>query len=360
VRASWPFSLHQIRANTSHCSSEGKEALAAAFLWCTDDKHPVNKPEFARRVGFNDITIWKIYSGKYVDPTSGRQYDVPQKLVDNIRSFLELEKERFLGGKTEFVKTPTSKRIWHGCDIARESRSPVFVWGPSQIGKTMALEHYAHSNNHGRTVYVRMTAASGLGGMVRRIAQKVGVSPNSNTANLREYIHNALTEDMVLILDEVHLLVYTYRVASYFACAEVIREIYDEARCGMVLCGTRLLENSMKAKELEQIFRRGVHRISLPDAPSTADLTAILMASGLEFPDRQQTVDARIGKKTVSEKPYEVLRQLAKHEGLKAITERLRYAKKLANRADQALTWEHVIEAHLMIAAESTSKDGWE
>lgn len=360
VRASWPFSMHQIRTNISHCSPEGRDALVAAFLWCTDAAHPVSKPEFARRVGFNDITVWKIYAGKYIDPGSGRQYDVPPKLVEQIRHFLDLERERFLGGKAEFVRTPTAKRIWHGCDIARESRTPVFIWGPSQIGKTTALEHYAHANNHGRTVYCRIKAASGLGGMVRRIAEHVGVSPKSNTANLTDYIKGALTEDMVLILDEVHLLMYTYRRASFFACMEVIREMYDEAHCGLVLCGTRLLQDSMKDREMEQLLKRGVHRISLPPAPTKADVSSILAASGLEFPDRAMETPVQIGRQSITEKPYDIVRQLAKHDGLKAITERVRYAKKMAARAGAPLAWTHFVEAHLTIAGESIDRDGWD
>lgn len=356
VRASWPFSLHQIRINIAHCAPEGREALVSAFLWCTDPKHPIRRDEFSRRVGYSDNTIYRIFSGRYVHAETKRQLDVPDDLVKAIHNFLDLERERFLGGKTEFVKTPTAIRIWHGCNIARESRSPVFIWGVPQIGKTTALERYAQDNNHGRTVYVRMKAASGLGGMVRRIAENVGVSPKSNTANLTDYIKGALTQDMVLILDEVHLLAYTYRKASFFGCMEVIREIFDETHCGLVLCGTQLLQDELTARELEQLLKRGVHRIALPAAPTRGDVSAILEAAGLEFPDR----GSKVTVKGATEEPYQVIRQLAKKEGLKAITERLRYGRKLASKGKATLEWKHVIEAHLTIAAESNPADGWE
>lgn len=356
VRASWPFSLHQIRSNISHCSPEGKEALVSAFLWCTDSKHPIAKSEFARRVQYSENTIYRLLSGKYVDSETKRQLDVPDGLIKGINSFLELERERFIGGRSEFVLTPTAKRIWHGCDVARESRSPVFIWGPSQLGKTTALERYAHQNNHGRTSYCRIKAASGLGGLVRRVAERVGVSPNSNTSQLIDYIKGALTEDMVLILDEVHLLAYTYRKASFFACMEVIREFHDETHCGLVLCGTNLLEGELKAREMEQLLKRGVHRISLPGAPTVGDVTAILEKLELPFPERGALVTVN----KVTEEPYALLRQLAKTSGFKAITERLRYAKKLASKAKARISWQYFIEAHLLIAAESSDKDGWQ
>ena len=354
-RASWRFSLHQIRVAISHCSPEGRETLVSAFLWCTDAKHLVRIEDFAKRVGYSQNTIYKLMTGKYIHATSGERLDVPSDLVKSIHAFLELERERFMGGKTEFVKTPTAGRIWHGCNIARESRSPVFIWGVPQIGKTTALERYAQDNNHGRTVYVRMKAASGLGGMVRRIAENVGVSPKSNTANLTDYIKGALTQDMVLILDEVHLLAYTYRKASFFGCMEVIREIFDETHCGLVLCGTILLKDELTARELEQLLKRGVHRIALPDAPTRADVAAILEEAGLEFPDKGVSVTV----KGATEHPYAVIRQLAKKEGLKAITERLRYGRKLASKGKAQLAWVHVMEAHLTIAAESNTADGW-
>jgi DNA transposition AAA+ family ATPase len=357
VRASWPFSLHTLRSNLSHCAAEGREAVIGAFLWCTDHKHPVHREEFARRVGYAPNTVYKVCAGKYRAP-DGSQLDVPADLVRSIKQFLAIEQERFVGDKNEFVMTPTAKRIWTACDLARESQTPVFIYGRSHIGKTWAFEAYARENNHGRTAYCRMKAAAGLGGMVRRMATSVGVSPDSNTASLTDRIKRACTPDMLLILDELHLLAYTYRRASFFACLEVIREIYDEVRCGMILCGTKLLSAEMQkgaGGELEQLMRRGVHRCALPEMPTKGDLTAILKRSGLEFPARQEAVNVQ----GVEDKPYDILRQLSKEAGLLAVTERLRYGRKLAARRKETLSWEHFVEAHLTIAAQATADTSW-
>lgn len=352
VRASWPFSHHTIRSNIAHCSPDGREALIAAFLWCVDPKHPVRREEFARHVGYSENTIYKIYAGKYVDAETRKQLDVPDKLIKSIKDFLELERERFLGGKNEFVMTQTAKKIFLACDLARESQSPIFLWGRSHVGKTWALEQYTQDNNHGKTVYIRMKAASGLGGMVRRIAERLGISPNANTADLIDRIKRAITPNMLIILDEVHLLIYTYRIASFFACMEVIREIYDETGCGMVICGTKLLlaKVSQGAQgEMEQLLRRGVHRFALPEMPTKQDLGAIFEHHGLDFPERGFTVTVQ----SVKDKPYDVIRYLAKEHGLKAITERIRYGKKIARRAGEDFAWEHFIRAHITISTES-------
>ena len=76
-----------------------------------------------------------------------------------------------------------------------------------------------------------MKAASGLGGMVRRISGQLGNADKGNVNDLIERIKHAVSPDMLLIFDELHLLMYTYRLGSFFACLEVLREIHDESGC---------------------------------------------------------------------------------------------------------------------------------
>ena len=260
VRASWNFSLDNIRSAIARYSPEAKEALVSAFLWCIDPAHPLAKPDFASRVGTSDNTVYKIYTGKYRHPETGDQLQPSADLIKAIHDFLALEKKRFEAGETHLVVTPTLKKIVTTCDLARESQTICFLIGPSHIGKTWALErHYTPQNNHGRTIYTRMKAASGLGGMVRALADSVGISDKGNTSAMIERIKNAVTKDMLWILDEVHLLAHTYRKGSFHNCMEVLREIHDERKIGMVLSFTILDE--MKAasqKELQQLWRRGV------------------------------------------------------------------------------------------------------
>jgi hypothetical protein len=215
----------------------------------------------------------------------------------------------------------------------------------------------------------RMKAASGLGGMVRRINESVGNSAKCNTDAGIERIKKALTPNTLLILDEVHLLAYTYRKESFFACVEVIREIIDETHCGCVLNATDLLLSKLNEGshgEIEQILRRGVHRLRLPSMPTIADLAAIFEHNKLEFPDANlevtiETKDARTGKKMqIHERPRAVIRQLAKTSGLKAITERLRYGRKLASKAGEDVSWNHVMDAHLRIAKQAETTPEWE
>ena len=60
------------------------------------------------------------------------------------------------------------------------------------------------------------------------------------------------------------------------------------------------------------------------------------------------------------EKPYDALRQLARNEGFKAITERLRYGQKFANKERVQINWEHVMRAHVTISLNATQpEDDW-
>jgi DNA transposition AAA+ family ATPase len=347
VRASWPFSLHTIRANMMHCSPDRREAMIAAFLWCIDDAHPVHKGEFASRIGYAENTVYKVYSGIYKS-AAGETLDIPEKMAQDASNFVELERERYTGAAPGgFVMTPTARKIWTACDLARESQTPVVLTGRSHTGKTEALRRYASENNHGRTIYVRMKAACGLGGMVKRIGSRCGVSDKANTAALIDRIKNAVTPDMVLILDEMHQLQYTYRVQSFFACIEVIREIYDEVHCGMVLCGTELLLekiNQGARGEMEQILRRGVHRVHV--GITRGDIAAIVSATGMTMPKASDSVTLH----GIQEKPYALLQQLAKDHGLLAVSERLRYGAKIATRRGEPISWDTFVEAHLTIS----------
>jgi DNA transposition AAA+ family ATPase len=355
IRASWNMSRDDIVANIDRYPAEAKHALLSAFAWCIDPRHPMAKPDFARRVGASDNLVYKLYSGKYRD-TDGNQLCPSPELIKAIYQFLELEKERYEAGENQFVTTPTARKISTSCELARESNSVVIMWGPSHIGKTWAMVHHTAQNNHGRTIYARMRAASGRGGMVRRLADCIGISDKSNTDALVARIKNAVTQDMLLILDECHLLFNTYQRNSADACFETLREIHDETKCGMVLAFTILDElRARSARELQQLWRRGVHKVPLPLMPTKDDLKAILSHNGIAFPDAKDEVE--IGG--VTERPYEVLRQLAKLEGLKAITERLRYGRKLANRSHEDLAWSHVIEAHLRIAKQAQQVGEW-
>lgn len=365
IRSSWRFSADNARQHLAHVSPEAKELLLWAFNWCIDPTHPIAFADFCDRIGYNTNTLYKIYSGKYLHPTTKKPMDAPPKLVSALRQFKRLEVTRSKLGRKKFVPTPTASRIFQACDLARESQTPVFVEGASHIGKTEAFKQYCLENNHGKTRLIELEAVSGLHGLVKAVAVVLGISPNGNAADLTERIKRAITPDMVLIFDEVHLLANTYRRGSFFACMEWIRRLYDFCQFGLVLSFTALgfaAAEKERKRELEQIFRRGVHRINLGDRPLKGDVKAVIEAWGLEMPAPADVEEIAIGRgKVLTEEPYKLLDQLAREQGLKAIIERLRYAAKFAADDESDLSWQHVCKAHLVILKNAQSPTtGWE
>jgi DNA transposition AAA+ family ATPase len=362
VRGTWNISLDDLQRNLSHNSQDAIDVFIACFRWCISDEHPLSVAELAERVQADHTLIRRLFQGKYLHPQTGARLPISEKLLKAMREFLRLEGERMSARRVGFLMTPTARSIFNYCDLARESQTPVFIIGPSHIGKTWALREYTEQNNHGRTIYVRLKAASGLGGMIKAIGAALGISDKANTADMIARIKRGLKSNMLLVLDEVHQLVYTYRKESFFACLEVLREIYDETGAGVVICATDLLFKRVADNrgELEQFFRRGVHKKILPAQPQRGDVAMIAEASGLEMPDRDDRVTVTVNGTAITERPYEMLRQIGKEEGLKAISERLRYGQKLANKARAKLTWEHVVRAHFIIKQAAQPQNDWE
>ena len=357
VRASWPYSTDNIRATTSHFAPEETELLIKLFLWCTDPQHPMRQEDAAQRLGFSTAMLYQLFTGRYRNPDKTLKRP-SEEFLKAVHEFLKLESERCTMGKNDFVMTPTAKRICTAFDLARESQTIVFLWGPSQIGKTWAAEKfYTPNNNHGRTIYCRMNAATGVIGLLRTMARAIGIAETSNGGDLIRRIKNATSPNTLWILDELHLLANTYRKGSFFAAMEIIREIHDESHCGMAWLFTILDDvKAASQKELQQCWRRGVHKVPLPLMPTKGDLAAILKHHGLDFPAAR--LEITVGG--ITERPYEILRQQAKDNGLKVITERLRYAHKLADRSNaKTMTWDHFVEAHLLISKQAVQEGEW-
>lgn len=358
ARASWRFSGDLVQQQLSHCSPERKETLIWCFNWCI--QRGIWFGEFAAQVGYAENTLYKVYTGRHNNPGSGERYDIPEKLFKAAADFKKLEIKKAKLGDTEFCHTPLVKRVWNACDLARESRTPVFLYGSSHIGKTWALRHYSIEHNHGRTVMIRVPSKDGLGGLVKAIAAGLGISTKANTPAMIERIKKALAPNHLIIFDELHQLQYTYRKESFFACIEVIRELYDHVECGMVFCTTNVFRGrfeSARKEELEQVFKRGVHRVQLGDIVRAEDLKVILDNCRLSWPSRRFTIEIA----GVKDQPHEILRKLSREEGLKSITERIRYGRLLADKTGEALSWKHFTHAHLIIENNAHAPtDDWE
>lgn len=362
ARASFRFSLQHLNAAISHCRPEVRQLVREGFMWCIT--HDITQSEWAAAIGMSRNTFYKFLTGRYTHPQTGVRLDLSPKYEKAMREWLKLQKSAFGAhfGNGEFVMTPTAKKVGYACAIARESRTPVFLFGPSQVGKSWGLIYDAETHNHGRTIYVRCSSISGLHGLMRAIGDRIGVASSGSKDNMKQSMIRAFQSDMVLILDEFHELLYTYRRESFFACAEFVRELYDRCGIGIVLSLTNFGRDQIwdsRKSDLEQIFRRGVHRIQVgtkSGLPLRGDVEMILEHHGLEFPPK--SMKCQVGE--IIESPRDVIHQLAKEEGLKAICERLRYAYKIARQDGRdTITWDDVMRVHVLINTNAKPEDDW-
>ena len=359
IRSSWNFSLDKMRQDMAAYPADAQEALIALFRWCIDDRHPMRRRDAAARIGCSENLLYQLYTGIYRDPKSKEPRGPSPELIRRIHDFLDLEQKRYDAGRVEFVLTPTAKEIITVCELARTRQDISLIWGPSQIGKTWALHHYHQRCAPGSTIYVEIDPACGVAGLVSNLARASGVRDRLATRQTYERLKSAWSPNTLIIVDEAHLLDITQRRQTFLTCVEMLRRLHDHSRCGMVLAWTHI-DGLLAAshRELMQVWRRAVHRVSLPLMPTREDIRAILRTHALDFPTRNQSVTLAASPDQ-SYSPYNVLRKLAHSDGLHAITERLRYAQDLAARSGAKLSWTHFVEAHLRIEKQIEPKATW-
>jgi DNA transposition AAA+ family ATPase len=287
----------------------------------------------AEEVGMDNSTLYRVFTGTY-----GANLKNISERIDRYRSQFEDKAQRQRGF---FVETSIAKKIFEACEYARDSKTLVFVYGGTQLGKTTAALQYQASNNHGATKYVRLPASAGVQLMMKEFARACYVSPNSSFENLREYVFNALDSSHLVLVDELHQVFMSYQRGSAIKCLEVIREIHDRRGCGMVCFGTSKLRDELGMMGehrdlLAQFKERGIVEVQLPSTVPRSDLGKIAASFGLGEPTRE----AR-----------EVIELVTKRHGLKRFVLFLQSGKKIAgNDRARRMTWDHFIRAHDIVA----------
>ena len=283
--------------------------------------------ELGHIVRYDASTLHRVFHGKY----EGNLANVCKEITEGLR----LAEARNKGKKLEFITTALARRIWKYCDACLEFQRIGYIFGESQIGKTVALLKYQQDHNHGSTIYVRMTAGGATTNFLAVLARALRISPQQREKDLIRRIIEAFDDRMLLIVDEVHQCCLRSSILIGGRTIEFIRELFDLTGCGVVLIGTPVFEEEMEsgrfAKLLQQIKRRRLPKLKLPSTPSADDLNIFAKAYGLtpaegEFADLQK----------------EVLRD----EALGMWLTILRMAAKLAAKQKKSLAWPHVRAAY--------------
>lgn len=270
----------------------------------------------------SQAAVSQLFSGKYAAENW-------TPMIERIRALKEVEEEELKKLNFGFVMTFTAKTIFGACESALTDGMPAFIFGASQIGKTTALEEFQRQHNHGRTKYLRLGSGWTKTRVVRELGRacKVRSIKAKKAWQVEEAIYESLNRYNLLIIDEFHLAMETVSAAASREIVEFIREVYDRTHCGLVLSATKVgihdLEEGRNVMLFDQLRRRGVVKVVLPDVPPLKDINAIAKSFGLELP--KGDVLAKV-------------KQLLKTRGLGVFVKYLQKAHSIAG--SEPLTWE--------------------
>lgn len=293
----------------------------------------------AERMKVSAGAVSQLFSGKYAaeDWTP---------MIERIEALKKVEDEALKRLDLGFIMTHTAKTIFNVCESALTDGMPAFIYGASQIGKTTALEEFQRTHNHGRTKYLRLGSKWTKARLVRELgwACKARNLKDKKAWQVEADIYKSLNRYNLLIIDEFHLAMETVNDQTSREMVEFVREVFDRTHCGLVLSSTKVgmedLECGKNAMLFDQLRRRGVVKVVLPDVPPLKDINAIARSFSLDLP--KGDVLAKV-------------KELLKTRGLGVFVKYLQKAHSLAG--SEPLTWERFFYVNDGYAALASMKD---
>lgn len=181
--------------------------------------------------------------------------------------------DKFLGRIIEVLPFENTERIYRECIEAAENRDLRMLIAPAGSSKSFTLKKFhneSYSKGFGRSVfYVPLIGLSRVG-FARSLARAVGVSPEGNADEIFGSVIDTLQNDpALLIVDEANYLDVDF--------LNVLRQISDEAQCGLVLAGTEELFQALNGKpNLKPLHNRIVSYEQLPGELSDEEMEMAL------------------------------------------------------------------------------------
>lgn len=275
-------SADQVRASmrmyldAGRISDEGLESLIRLFN--LGKARGYSFDQTGELVSYSGATMSRLFAGKY----DGNL----EKVVAQVDSFLDLEAEREKMKNDRFIENSIWESVKRLCDMAIRRNAIVRLVGPSQLGKTFCLKEYARRAKI-QVCYLRIPAAPTFKLVVDAVCQAVGVNSSLRVEEARQRVAKAVSRNTLIIIDELHELVMSAGKGTAMKCMEWVREIWDNSGCGMVLCGTRSMEddliNDAKMKGwLVQIDQRCIRVKQLPNRIPMEDIVLAGAAYGIK------------------------------------------------------------------------------
>lgn len=324
----------QVRAAIAQAVARGQtseeDGEEVFWLYSYAKEFHLNEADLAVKMGaYDKNTLYQLFRGLYGVFKDGRCSSWAN-IIKAIRAFKAVELEEMKKKNIGIIETEVKQTVFRACDAALADGMPAFIYGASQIGKTTALLEYKRLHNHGRTVYLRMGSNWTKARLVRELGILFGNGMKKAAIwDLEDKIVGSLTRYNLLIIDEFHLALETTSERAAKEIVEFIREIYDRSGCGLVLSGTKVglegLEGGRNRMLFDQLRRRGVVKVVLPDVPPRRDINEIARTFELPAPQGEDLTTAKT---------------LIQTRGLGVFLKYLQKAYAVTRKAKVELTWE--------------------
>ena len=335
------YPASSVQENMKRLMAEGKIDAAGAdaifWLYSFSQEYGLSYSGIKERTGIS--AAFALFHGNY-----GAEYGSMVKKILAFKSMTEKrQKEHTLG----FVNTATARQVFEVCDAALYDGMPAYIFGASQTGKTTALLEFQRTHNHGTTKYIRMGVRWSKRRVVRELARACKCfCETAHSVDLEERIYSTLTDRMLLIVDEFHLALETTTELAAKEVVEFFREVYDRTHCGLVICGTKVAETGLESGKnhllFDQMRRRGLVKLVLPDVPKKADVNRIAKEFELAAPTGEI---------------YTGIQRILKRFGLGMFVKYMQKAYALAKGEKRALTWDDFAAVSNGYAARSQPKN---
>ena len=339
---------HQVRAAIRQAVARGQvseeDGEEVFWLYSYAQELGLTERDLAAKMGsYEKNTIYQVFRGSYGVMPNGK-YSSWANFIKAVKDFKRIEMEEMKKKRIGIIETEVKRTVFSACLAALNDGMPAFIYGASQIGKTTALMEFQRLNNHGKTIYLRMGSGWTRPRLVRELAVKFsnGVKGTKCWA-LEDAIFGSLTRCNLLIIDEFHLALETTRDASAKAMMEFVREVYDRTGCGLVMASTKVglagLEGGRNQLLFDQLRRRGVVRVVLPDVPPVRDINTIARSFELPLPAGETLAG---------------IKQLIRTRGLGVFIKYLQKSYAVSRKAKEELTWEayrKVVNGYLALGA---------
>jgi len=197
----------------------------------------------SRNVGMGQSTIYSYGTCKWLS-----SQDALERLEGRLRGWLD---HREHGGKTSDIDedVTAAKQIQHGLAEANNSKEFVTIVGPSGMGKSLLVRHFANSRTRGGMVIVEAYDGMTPRAFLAAICRALGDADTGSKDALLTRVAGLLAEQpRLLAIDEAN-----------FLKAESINHlvfIWNQANTGIAMLGTEELDRTIKSSGLQRVRSR--------------------------------------------------------------------------------------------------------